>query len=437
MKTASSSATPSCPCGEARPGRLRLCGRLAALAMLAAGFAVAGCLVVPVPLPGIKSGRAVNEATAHEIAVGTSKAEVLLRLGEPDSVSIDGRIFAYRFSRTWGAVFWAIGGAGAAQGGAEPLQYGEAIVIAFDDQARVALAERRAGNWADPRPGDEPLFYDADFLEHLRLGGEPVQGQRRLVWWVGPRPVDTAAAHRPIGLPPWTESATGMLRLSAPGNLFVTASALWLRPSFATGTADTDVLRLPRDAIEAIVPFERGTPRELTLLLTSDHRTLAVQDPPISGRRDGPTLVTWLESHGPLHVEPAADVPVEGWVVWVSIKTVPRKPRAPVYFSCLWLTAAGLRLEHFDVSGRPAGHEFLDWSMIASVEPGTKNRTILGVQIASADITCRDGRTLCLVQPAAWLADRERFFKTLRAAFARAEPEAGGAPRAAAPAGST
>jgi hypothetical protein len=384
--------------------------------LLVACLAATGCVLIPVPLPGIKSGRSVDESTAQQITIGTPMADVLERLGEPDSVSVDGHIFAYRFSRTWGAVLWAIGGGGAAQGGAIPLQYGEAVVIEFDEAARVTLAERRAGNWMDPRPEDEPLFYRSDFLQRLRLGGEPVNGQHRVLWWLGPRPSDPAADQQPIGLPPWTASMTGTTQLNRPGNLFVTESALWLRPAFATGTATTDTFCFPREAIEAIIPFERGTTHELTLLLTRDDRALALQEPPTSGKREGPSLAAWLEERCRVATAPGTGAPLEGWVVWVSTKAVKGKPRAPVHFSCLWLTRSGLRFENFEVGGKPAGSEFLGWSAIERIDPGSKNRTIIGVQIASADVVCRDGRTLCLAQ-ATPVGDRARFCETLRAAL--------------------
>lgn len=420
MKTAFSSAMHSCRCVDSilaytsRP----LAAAVAALVMLASS----GCVVVPVPLPGIKSGRGVDESTAQTISAGTSMQDVILRFGEPDSVSIDGRIFAYRFSRTWGAVLWAIGGAGAAQGGALPVQYGEAIVIEFDDAARVALAERRAGNWMDPRPDEEPLFYRSEYLDRLRLGDESVVTHHRVLWWRGPRPSEPADARRPIGLPPWIAGVTGSLRLTDPGSLFFTPTALWLRRAFSTGTAATDTIRIPHDSIAAIVPFDRGTQYELTLVLTRDGRVLALQEPPTSGNREGLSITNAIAAHCPvISSADDADQPLEGWVVWVSTKAEKGKPRGPLHFSCLWLTRSGLRFENFDIAGKPAGTEFLAWAAIEKINPGSRKRTIIGVQIASADVVCRDGRTLCVTQSAP-VTERAHLHQTLGETFARVSP---------------
>lgn len=419
MKTAFSSAMPSSPCVDSI--RAYACHPWAAVVAVLAMLASSGCVIVPVPLPGIKSGRGVDETTTQQISVGTPMDEVILRFGEPDSVSVDGRIFAYRFSRTWGAVLWAIGGAGAAQGGAVPVEYGEAIVVEFDDTARVALAERRAGNWMDPRPDEQPLFYRSDSLDRLRLGDESVLIQLRALWWLGPRPSEPAAAHRPIGLRPWIGGMTGSLRLTDPGSLFFTRSALWLRPAFSTGTAAKDTICIPRDSIEAVVPFDRSTQYELTLILTREGRVLALQEPSTSETRDGPTIAAAIATHCPVAGPADADQPVEGWFVSVSTKSEKGKRRSAVLYSCLWLTRSGLRFENFDIGGKSEGTAFLEWAAIERINPGSRNRTIFGVQIASADVVCRDGRTLCVAQSAP-AVDHAHLHQALREALERGAP---------------
>jgi hypothetical protein len=111
--------------------------------------------VIPTPLhrPNASTRLNVNRRTVQSVKPGESLADVLLRLGEPDEVSLDGRQVAYRWERTW--AYWAIGGGYSAVGG--PLTRSRALVIDLDDQNRVRAVAVGADNLMS-RPETQQVF---------------------------------------------------------------------------------------------------------------------------------------------------------------------------------------------------------------------------------------------------------------------------------------
>jgi hypothetical protein len=127
-------------CWHARPLRV-----LAAILMLVP----AGCII---PTPGLNSGAArrnIGKQTPGQFQPGkTTRAELMLALGEPDAVSPDERKLAYR-SEKIAAIFLV--GAGYSGGGGS-IERDEYLVFEFDARDRLQKTER-SSHWfgsADP-----------------------------------------------------------------------------------------------------------------------------------------------------------------------------------------------------------------------------------------------------------------------------------------------
>jgi hypothetical protein len=93
------------------------------------------CMVIPTPEHRI-AGRVPcdDEKTAFMVKETTSKEEVLLKLGEPDLVLNQERLFVYRWEMV--AAYFFVGGYGA--GAAGPIQRPHFLLIEFDDKNIVA-----------------------------------------------------------------------------------------------------------------------------------------------------------------------------------------------------------------------------------------------------------------------------------------------------------
>lgn len=110
--------------------------RCSTVAVGLAALVLAGCIVIPTPAhrPDSSTRANVDRHTVQSVVRGEPLADVLLRLGEPDDVSIDGRQLAYRWERTWG--YWMVsGGYGGGAGGR--LTRSRALVIDLDEKNRV------------------------------------------------------------------------------------------------------------------------------------------------------------------------------------------------------------------------------------------------------------------------------------------------------------
>lgn len=116
---------------------------------------LAGCVIVPTPphRPDASTRLNVDQSTVQAVVPGQSLADVLLQLGEPDEVSLDGRQIAYRWERTW--AYWFVGGGYSAAGG--PLTRSRALLIELDEQDRVRSVVVGADNLV-ARPPTESIF---------------------------------------------------------------------------------------------------------------------------------------------------------------------------------------------------------------------------------------------------------------------------------------
>jgi hypothetical protein len=108
------------------------------------------CLILPTP--PLHSGDArenVDASAAAGFQVGkTTRAEVILTLGEPDTVTADERKLAYRTEKVRALLF--IGGYGAAAGA--PITKDDYLVFEFDARGRL-VSSSTSGHWgwhADP-----------------------------------------------------------------------------------------------------------------------------------------------------------------------------------------------------------------------------------------------------------------------------------------------
>jgi len=104
-----------------------------------------GCVLLPIPLPENKvlAGKPVTEEQLSFLSSkDTTTQEVLDRLGKPNIIWEDARIFVYNWEMRWGILFWAVGAYySGAMGMAEiPKHY--LLLIQFNDQNRITRFER-------------------------------------------------------------------------------------------------------------------------------------------------------------------------------------------------------------------------------------------------------------------------------------------------------
>lgn len=124
------------------------------LAVVLLAGCTAGCIVIPTPEFDSGAARAnINKKTPRQFEVGkTTRAEVVLTLGEPDAVSPDERKLAYRSEKICG--FWAVGGYGSAAGG--PIEKDRYLVAEFNAQGVLQKMER-SSRWVGSTDPDKKL----------------------------------------------------------------------------------------------------------------------------------------------------------------------------------------------------------------------------------------------------------------------------------------
>lgn len=118
-----------------------------------------GCIVLPIPTPEHKvlAGKAVNPEQLAFLKPGiTTKTEVMNRLGGPDAIWEDARLFVYEWAMRQGVLIWAISGGYTGAAGVEDLEKRYVLLIQFDGRDRVRRFEKVA------RP---PLKPYGDFLK--------------------------------------------------------------------------------------------------------------------------------------------------------------------------------------------------------------------------------------------------------------------------------
>jgi hypothetical protein len=75
---------------------------------------------------------------------GVSRTEVLLQLGEPDEVSLEGRQFRYHTERVKWDVYWVLAGGYSATDGIIEVKKLYDLVLRFDDRGIFV-----SGSWLD------------------------------------------------------------------------------------------------------------------------------------------------------------------------------------------------------------------------------------------------------------------------------------------------
>jgi len=101
-----------------------------------------GCLILPTPEFNTGNARAnINKKTPNQFESGkTTRAEVVMALGEPDAVSPDESKLAYRSEKVCG--LWFVGGYGSAAGGT--ITKDRCLIAEFDPQGVLVKVERSA-----------------------------------------------------------------------------------------------------------------------------------------------------------------------------------------------------------------------------------------------------------------------------------------------------
>ena len=112
----------------------------------------AACMIIPTPEHRI-AGRVPcdEEKTTFIMKETTSKEEVLLKLGEPDLVLNQERIFVYRWEMV--AAYFFVGGYGA--GAMGPISRPHFLIIEFDDKNIISRHEVRASIFSSSTPSVE------------------------------------------------------------------------------------------------------------------------------------------------------------------------------------------------------------------------------------------------------------------------------------------
>lgn len=107
------------------------------------------CIVIPTPEHRIQ-GRVPcdSDKTTFMVKDTTSKEEVLLKLGEPDLVLNQERLFVYRWEMV--AAYFAVGGYGA--GAVGPIQKTNFLIIEFNDKNAVTRHEVRESVFTSRTP---------------------------------------------------------------------------------------------------------------------------------------------------------------------------------------------------------------------------------------------------------------------------------------------
>lgn len=135
--------------------------------VVAVAFCLTGCLPIPIPPLGYPSESRTNlpDRVPEFIVKGkTTREEVLLALGAPDSYAVDGRWMTYSSSRHGGGVAFVVGG-GYTAGvvGAVNSYEKRLLVVRFDAHSivsDVALEERTCRGLNDAACSTMPAFFE-------------------------------------------------------------------------------------------------------------------------------------------------------------------------------------------------------------------------------------------------------------------------------------
>ena len=103
------------------------------------------CIMVPIPTKENKvlAGTPVTkEQQSFIVPMQTTREEVVARLGNPDIIWEDARVFVYNWDMRQGMLLWAIGGYGAGAAGLSDIEKHYLLLIQFDEQGKVQRFER-------------------------------------------------------------------------------------------------------------------------------------------------------------------------------------------------------------------------------------------------------------------------------------------------------
>lgn len=115
------------------------------LLLFCALIAQAGCILLPIPTQEHKvlAGKPVTEEQLAFIAPNvTSKSEVVARLGSPDVIWEEARLFAYQWEMRQGVLVWAVGAYYSGAAGVTDIPKHYMLLVQFDDRDRVQRFER-------------------------------------------------------------------------------------------------------------------------------------------------------------------------------------------------------------------------------------------------------------------------------------------------------
>ncbi len=118
------------------------------IVIMAGLVAVAGCLVVPIPVNYHAAGSRTNVSPATEVALEigvTTREDILLMLGEPDLYAEDGRVLGYAWTKVTAVVVVVLPYAGSAG----ELGQNAVLKLTFDDHDQLATIEFARRFWSD------------------------------------------------------------------------------------------------------------------------------------------------------------------------------------------------------------------------------------------------------------------------------------------------
>jgi hypothetical protein len=105
----------------------------------------AGCIVLPIPAREhvVLAGKPVTEDQLDFITPKvTTKSEVVARLGSPNVIWEEARLFSYDWEMRQGILIWAIGAHYSGAAGISDIPSHHMLLVRFDDQDRVQHFER-------------------------------------------------------------------------------------------------------------------------------------------------------------------------------------------------------------------------------------------------------------------------------------------------------
>jgi len=167
--------------------RVRWLDRMTRCGIGGLALVLAGCIVIPMDRPVSSSRQNVTQDTLRELSSDVmTKEQVILRLGEPDRVSTDGRCLGYTQSRlraVWLLVVGGVSGGGYAGGMMSGGVTRDSIVqLTFDDDSRLIKSEykqgwnggndsRKGDAWEEPKKSRQDVRLELASLGHIVHSG--------------------------------------------------------------------------------------------------------------------------------------------------------------------------------------------------------------------------------------------------------------------------